>query len=94
MADADYLTVVTNLQNQAAARLREAHDKPDSLRGAIIFYLEEGNRLGLGSSELIDFFCVSTPNVVEAAGYNDVAADRVVALFDELHSQFRRANSG
>lgn len=86
----DYAEVVARLQDQAAVRLRDAHGNSDFLREAIMFYLREGSRLGLGSSELTDFFCVSTPNVVEAAGYINAAGDAVVALFDELHAQSRR----
>jgi hypothetical protein len=81
---------VVELQARATSLLRAAHGRADSLRTAILSYLQEGYRLGLGPSELTDYFCVSTPNIVEAAGYADAAGDEVVALFDELHEQFRR----
>lgn len=85
-----YQALVAKLQDQAAARLREACDNLDSLREAITFYLGEGTRLGLSPSELTDLFCVSTPNIIEMAGYADAAGDPIVSLFDEVHNQLRR----
>jgi hypothetical protein len=46
--------------------------------------------LGLSPSELTDFFCLSTPNIVEDSGYTGAVGDAIVALFDELHDQVRR----
>lgn len=70
-----------------------AHGRPNSLRDAVLTYVREGYQLGLVPSELADFFCVSTPNIVEEAGYADTAGDEVVALFDEVHDQYRRTNT-
>jgi len=83
-------TAIAALQAKATASLRAAGGRPDALRDAILSYLREGYGMGLSPSELTDFFCVSTPNIVEAAGYTDAAGDDAVALFDELHDRFRR----
>jgi hypothetical protein len=85
--DQNYLKIVNDLETEAAFRLQAAKADPDSLREAILWYLREGYRLGLCQSELIDFLCISTPNIVESAGYADARADSIVALFDELHGQ-------
>ena len=82
-------TVIAELQARITADLRMADGCSDALRNVILSYLREGHRLGLSPSELTDFFCVSTPNIVEEAGYTDAAGDAVVALFDELHDQLR-----
>ncbi len=84
--------VIAELQARATANLRAAGGRSDALRDAILSYLQEGYQLDLGPSELTDFFCVSTPNIVEEAGYIGAAGDAVVALFDELHDQFRRSD--
>lgn len=83
-------TAIAELQAKATTNLRAADGRSDSLRNAILSYILEGHGLGLSPSELTDFFCVSTPNIVEAAGYAGAAGDAVVALFDELHDHFRR----
>lgn len=61
------------------------------MREAIVQYLRESYRLGLSPAELVDAFCVSTPNIVESAGYWGADGDSVVARFDELHEEHRRA---
>ena|SRR5688572_32176297 len=81
---------VEALKNQTVVSLRAVQGHPDSVRQVIVRYLREGYRLGLVPSELIDYFCVDTPNIVEAAGYTDASGDAVVDLFDELHDEFRR----
>lgn len=81
---------VEELQVRTTVRLREAKRSPESQQSAILVYLREGYRLGLSPSELTDYFCVSTPNIVESAGYTDAAGEALVAFFDDLHDQFRR----
>ena len=81
---------IADLQARTTAAVRAASGRADALGDAIWSYLGEGYRLGLVPSELVDFFCVSTPNIVEEAGYRGNAGDAVVALFDQLHDQFRR----
>jgi hypothetical protein len=81
--------VVAALRANASERLQAANGHPDALRDAIMSYIVEGYRVGLCSSELIDFFCVSTANILETAGYHGSGAADVVAVFDVLHDQFR-----
>jgi hypothetical protein len=88
--DYAYRAAITELQATAVATLRAAGGRPDLVRDAILSYLRDGYRLDLSPSELTDFFCVSTPNIVEAAGYTDAGGDAIVALYDELHNQVRR----
>ena len=83
---------ITELQAQATSDLRAAHGREDSVRDAILSYLREGYQLGLTAGELTDFFCVSTPSIVEEAGYADADGDVVVALFDQIHDQLLNTN--
>jgi hypothetical protein len=85
-------TQVAELQARAANNLRAAHGRAEPLRDAILSYLHDGYQLGLSAAELTDFFCVSTPNIVEDAGCMDAGGDAVVALFDELHDQVRQSD--
>lgn len=83
---------IEDLCDKAAAALRAARGRPNALQDAILAYLREGYHLGLGPSELTDYFCVSTPSIVEAAEYLDDESEAVMAVFDQLHNQFRRVN--
>ena len=90
MPDDQILTMaIAELQARATTNLRAAQGHSDLVRDAILSYLLEGYRLGLCPSELTDFFCISTPNIVEGAGYVDAAGDAIVALFDDIHDQFQ-----
>ena len=83
-------TAIAELQTKTIANLRAADGRPESIHLAISTYLREGYRLALTPSELTDLFCVSTPNIMESAGYVDAAAEAVVSLFDTVHNDFRR----
>lgn len=87
----DFDAKIEDLCDKAAAALRAARGRPNALQDAILAYLKEGYHLGLGPSELTDYFCVSTPSIVEAAEHLDKEGEAVVALFDHLHNQFRSA---
>lgn len=82
---------IKNFLERSVVRLTAAGADPGAHRDAIIAYIREGCELSLVGSELIDFFCVSTPNIVEAAGFSGAGAEEIVALFDELHDRFWRA---
>lgn len=84
-----YSLAVTNLCAKATADLRAAAGRPEAVREAILTYLRDGYGKGVTSGELIDFFCVSTPNIAEEAGYVGEAGDAIVSLFDELHERLR-----
>jgi hypothetical protein len=87
---ARYSTALERLQDETVAGLKAANGQTDPLRPVIMSYLKRGYELGLSPSELTDFFCVSTPSIVEAAGYTDTSGDSVVSLFDEVHDLLRR----
>jgi hypothetical protein len=64
--------------------------RPDSPEEAISFYLRTGYGMGLSSGELLDYFAVSTPNIIEVAGLVGERGDPVIALYDELDEEFHR----
>lgn len=92
--DGDRNEAVDRLLKDAVAGLREAQGRMELIREAILSYLRGGYAIGLVPGEVVDFFCVDTPNIVEEAGYADAAGDEVVDLFDELHDEVRRAGNG
>ena len=86
----EYGAAIAELQQKTVDRLAKAGGREDALHDAILSYLREGYRIGATRGELIDFFCVSTPNIVESAGYRDGALDAIVRLFDALHARLWR----
>lgn len=75
----DWLDAVT------AADLKQAKGNVPAMRVAIQRYLETGYGAHLSSGELVDFFCVSTPSILDLAGYSDEEADLAVKLYDEIN---------
>ena len=78
---------IERLQSDAIDSLRSANGDPLLLRAAIRSYLVQGHTLGLGPSELTDYFCVSTPSIVESAGFTGDSIFELVALFDQIHNE-------
>ena len=87
----NYASLISDLQREASSRLRLARNGNSAVADAIMFYIQKGDQAGLSPEELVDFFAVSTPNVLEDAGYVGDAGDDVVALFDKLHSDFQNS---
>src|SRR5687767_9499579 len=54
---------------------------------AIEQYIRRGYEAHLSPSELTDYFCVSSNNVVETAGFTSEEADVVVRVYDDLHER-------
>jgi hypothetical protein len=81
---------LASLKTETVALLSAASDHSANLRLAIEYYLRTGYSLGLCASELIAFFCVDTPTILEEAGFEGAAGDSVAALFDEVHDRFRK----
>ena len=56
------------------------------IKQAIADYLEKGYSARLSSGELVDFFCVSTPSILDKAGYDEEEADAAIRLYDEINT--------
>jgi len=89
MEDQDYNKMVEQLKQNTANALRNSGYDPDAIKHAIQSYLQEGYSAGLTGSELIDFFCVDTPSIVDSCGFNEASVDQAVSLFDTIHDEFR-----
>ncbi len=71
------------LIDQAAADLRNAKS-PQHLRAALCRYLRQGAALRRSTGELVDYLGVSTPSIVDRAGYSDQQAEEVVRVLGTL----------
>ena len=65
---------------RAAEDLRSCRDDVLAQLRACCNYFEFGEREGIGHGELIDFLGVSSPSVLDRAGYSDEEALRVMEL--------------
>ena len=62
-----------------------ASEKSDSALGIVISrYLAFGKLAGISQGELIDFLGVSSPSVLELAGYTDDEQEKVMKLLGQL----------
>ena len=59
-------------------RVSARHDA--ALRQVVVAYLQAGLRAGLSQGELIDFLGVSSPSVLDQAGYADPLQDQVMTI--------------
>lgn len=82
----DYDRQLKDLIKAATYSLRDAQTT-DARREAVVEYLRQGFAVGATSGELMDFFYVSTPNILEEAGYSGDDADAIAAIFDEEHER-------
>ena len=83
-ADEDYFAFVEWLESETASRLQQAKGDKRAIATAITIYLETGYNAHLTSGELVDFFCVDTPSILDKAGYLEADADMAVELYDEI----------
>lgn len=83
---------ILRLQEKYAGLLKEVRDRPAEIEGIVQMYLDEAYRLGLVADEVTDYFCVSTPNVIEMADCDVDEGDEIVNLFDHFHDELLRAS--
>lgn len=82
--DEEYAAFVEWLEGETASSLQKAKGDNRAIAAAITSYLETGYSAHVTSGELVDFFCVSTPSILDKAGYSEAEADSAVALYDEI----------
>jgi hypothetical protein len=76
----DYGERVERICREAAAELRSCLGDPLAQIAACCRYFEKGEREGISHEELIDFLGISTPSVLDKAGYSDEEVRRVMRL--------------
>ena len=84
-SDDDYFRFIHWLEEETAKELKLARGNEQATRLAILHYLETGYGAYLTSGELVDFFCVSSPSVLDKAEYSDEETEFAVKLYDDLN---------
>ena len=82
--DDDYFAFVDWLSEGTAEELRRAKADAPRQRQVLCRYFGRGLRAHLTPPELIDFLGVSTPTILETAGYNDEESDALMAMSGSL----------
>lgn len=83
-SDDDYFDFVQWLSEATAVELAQAKGNREQLKNALCRYYKRGLRANLTTSELIDFLGVSTPSILDEAGFDEQEADEVMSLSDTL----------
>ena len=80
----DYKRLVDDFTRLAADDFRQSSASEQEQRASLVRYLRRGAAADLSLSELIDFLGVSTPSVLDVAGYSHAAASRVMLMLREI----------
>jgi hypothetical protein len=86
-SEENHFVFVNWLEGETARSLREAKGDITALREVIRKYLEIGYSSRLSSGQLVDYFCVSTPSILDRAGYTEEEADLAVKIYDEVNPE-------
>ncbi len=86
-SDADYFAFVAWLSDLTAQELVQAKGSPRQQKRALCRYYKRGERAHLTAGELIDFLAVSTPSILDQAGYDDEEADAIMQISDGLSDE-------
>ena len=84
VSDEDYSDFVAYLSEWTKHELEQARGDAVAEKQVLCRYYKRGERAQLTASELIDFLAVSTPNIIEEAGYDDEECARLMAISDSL----------
>lgn len=80
----DYKRAVTGFTRLAAEDFRRSGSTLEEQRAALGRYFRRGADADFSHSELIDFLGISTPSVLDMAGYSLAAASRVMEMLRDM----------
>lgn len=84
MDDEDYEVLVRELKRGASGDFRNACGSAKEQRRACCRFLKRGRLAHISQAELIDFLGVSTPSVLEMAGYSGQEAQCVMDMLAHI----------
>jgi len=87
----DLEAVTRNFLLETAEEFRNCAENPEEQRRACCRYFRRGSLTGLTQNELIDSLALSTPSVLDTAGYSAEAAQQVMDMLggisdEEIHN--------
>jgi hypothetical protein len=87
LSTADYERSHREFMRLAAEDFRYSASSEQEQRAAICRYLRRGGAAGYSTGELVDFLGVSSPSVLDLAGYSDEAALRVMEVLADIEDE-------
>lgn len=79
-SESNYAAFVEWLEQITAAELRQTRNDSELRHQALCRYYKRGLQANLSPGELVDFLGVSTPSILDRAGYDDEQGDAVMAM--------------
>ncbi len=83
-SDENYSAYVDWLSELTANDLRHVKDNPGQQKQALCRYYKRGEAANLTAGELIDFLGVSSPSILDMAGYSEEEGDALFVISDTL----------
>jgi hypothetical protein len=87
LAPEQYKRLVDDFTREAADDFRRAGQDFVEQHRACVRYFRRGHSVGLSHPELIDFLGVSTPSVLDKAGYSDEDSQRVMGMLADISDE-------
>ncbi len=81
-SDENYFAYVAWLSELTAKDLRQVKGQPEQQKQTLYRYFKRGDRANLTPSELIDFLGVSSPSIIDMAGYTEEEGDALFVIFE------------
>lgn len=82
--EAEYFAFVKWLSALTAGELRQATGDAALQKQVLCRYYKRGERASLTLGELIDFLGVSSPSIMDSAGYSEADQDTLMQISDNL----------
>lgn len=83
-SDKDYFFFVAWLSDRTAGELRLALASPELQRQALCRYYKRGKTANLSTEELVDFLGVSSPSIIDLAGYTEQEGNALMQISASL----------
>jgi hypothetical protein len=80
----DYKRAVSEFTRRAADDFRQSAATEEEQRAALRRYFRRGAEADFSHPELIDFLGISTPSVLDMAGYSVATASRVMEMLRDM----------
>ena len=82
-----YLDLIELLRATAVNEFAAATGEEELQRRAILRYLKKGCAAGISTGELLDFLSISSPSILDRAGYSDSESEAIIRLVGEVSDE-------
>jgi hypothetical protein len=79
---------IDRLCEASTAQLRASVQRGENLQAAVAAFVADAHRTGMCPSEIVDYFCVSTPSMLDLAGVTGQQREDAVKALDESIARY------